>query len=279
MTRDMEDKLISCKSLSEFATMFMGLSMRDKLSVFTEEVPVSKGKNFYRIRKINGNKDPYDPVEWEPVPEELSNKGRFNEKGKSVLYIASDPFALEREVRLHEGEEYYLAKYVCNNSFTVGSFLGVNSQVNTLVHKITMAVHGCEDMTESENKLIDEYYEEANYKGLVDLSVDMLASWYIYKMLPELYDITNKLAKLIFMKNKYGIRYSSVFVPIELSGAPQIVTLDGTETGNFVLTRKGYENISLISVEKKVCDKPMELDIMIKTFAEAAEKRRSGIIL
>ena len=49
---------------------------------------------------------------------------------------------------------------------------------------------------------------------------------------------------------------SSVYAPIELSGEPQIVTLDGTETGNYVLTQKGYENISLTSVEKKVCGKP-----------------------
>lgn len=159
-----------------------------------------------------------------------------------------------------------------HNNFNVGSFLGVNNQVNTLVHKITMAVAGAEDMTDAENKLIDEYYERVKGKDLFDLSLDMLASLYIYKLLPKLYDSTNKFAKLVLKKNEFGIRYSSVYAPIELSGAPQIVTLDGTETGNYVLTQRGYENISLTSVEKKVCGKPMELELMIKTFAEAEEK-------
>lgn len=272
MTREIEFKLLSCKSLSEFITMFMGISMHDKLSIFTEEVSVAKGANFYRIRRVDGIKDPNVPKEWAPVPMKFSKKGRFNEKGESVLYVASDPFALEREVRLHEGDEYYLAKYTCNKSFKVGSFLGVNNQVNTLIHKITMAVAGSEDMTDAENKLIDEYYERVKGKDLFDLSLDMVASLYIYKMLPKLYDSTNKFAKLVLKKNEFGIRYSSVFAPIELSGAPQIVTLDGTETGNYVLTQRGYENISLTSVEKKVCGKPMELELMIKTFAEAEEK-------
>ena len=249
--------------------MFMGLSMRDKLSVFTEDVPVTKGKKFYRIRKIGGIKDPSNPKEWAPVPVQSAKQGRFNEKGKSVLYVASDTFALEREVRLHEGDEYYLAMYTCKNSFKVGSFLGVYNQVNTLIHKITMAVSGPNDMTDAENKLMAEYYEKATDKDLFELSVDMLASLYIYKMFPKLYNTTNKLAKLVLKKNECGIRYSSVFAPIELSGAPQIVTLDGTETGNYVLTQKGYENISLTSVEKKVCGKPMELDLLIKTIAEA----------
>ena len=150
--------------------------------------------------------------------------------------------------------------------------MGINNQVNTLIHKITMAVAGSEDMTDFENKLIDEYYDKAKDKDLFDLSLDMLASLYIYKLLPKLYDSTNKFAKLVLKKNEFGIRYSSVYAPIELSGAPQILTLDGTETGNYVLTPKGYENISLTSVEKKVCGKPMELDHMIKIFAEAEEK-------
>lgn len=248
--------------------MFMGLSMRDKLSVFTEEVPIAKGANFYRIRRIDGIKDPNAPKEWEPVPVKFSKKGRFNEKGESVLYVASDPFALEREVRLHKGEEYYLAKYVCNKDFKVGSFLGFNSQVNTLIHKIAMAVSCSDDLTETENELIDEYYECIKNKNLHDLSLDMLSSLYIHRMLPNLYDITNKLAKLVLRNNEYGIRYSSVFAPIELSGSQQIVTLDDIEYGNYVLTKKGYEHIELVSVEKKTVSKIQGLETMISVFAK-----------
>lgn len=41
-------KLIHCKSLDEFVTMFFGLSMCKKLSVLGDDVPVPKGTIFYR---------------------------------------------------------------------------------------------------------------------------------------------------------------------------------------------------------------------------------------
>lgn len=269
MTQEMEYRLLNCKSLSEFLTMFFGLSMNYKLGIFTEEVAIKKGTEFYRIRKIDSKKNPNDPKEWEPVPERFAKQGRFNENGESVLYVASSPDTLEREVRLKESDEYYLAKYVVKDSFKVGSFLGVNNQVNTLIHKIAMSVAGTDDMTETEVKMMDIYYERAKNKTLFDLSTDMLASLYIYRMIPHLYDVTNRLGKLALMKNDNGIRYSSVYVPFELSGAPQIITLDGVEYGNYVLTRKGYNNIELTSVEKKVAGKQQTLDLMITEFLRA----------
>ena len=88
-------------------------------------------------------------------------------------------------------------------------------------------------------------------------------------MIPNLYDITNKLGKLVLKKNDNGIRYSSAFVPIELSGAKQIATLDGMEYGNYALTEKGYENIEFLSAEKKSAKKMQKLDTMITEFAKA----------
>lgn len=247
--------------------MFMGLSMRDKLSVFTEAVTVTEGKEFYRIRKIDGIKDPNDAREWDPVPAELAKQGRFNRNHESVLYVASSPDSLEREVRLLEEEEYYLAKYTCNKTFEVGSFLALNNPVNTLIHRITMAVSGSEELTEKENILIDDYYRVAKNKDLYGISLDLLASLYIHKELPNLYDTTNKLAKLVLKKHEYGIRYSSVYAPIELSGAHHIVTLDGVECGNYVLTQSGSEHIELVSVEKKIAGKPQGLERMIEVFS------------
>ena len=273
MNREIEQKLLMCKSLPEFVTMFFGLGMSEKLSIFTEEVTIAQGTNLYRIRRADGIKDIDDPKEWGPVPMEFAKQGRFNGNAESVLYVASAPDTLEREVRLNEGDEYCLAKYVCDKAFKVGSFLGVNNQVNTLIHKITMAVAGSEDLTEKENALIDEYYEGVKDKNLFELSVDMLASLYIYKKLPRLYDTTNKLSKLILKKYEYGIRYSSVYAPIELSGAPQIVTLDGTEYGNYVLTPKGSEHIKLVSVEKKTVSKIQGLETMISVFAKDELKK------
>ena len=74
-------------------------------------------------------------------------------------------------------------------------------------------------------------------------------------------------------KNDNGIRYSSVFVPFELSGASQIITLDGLGYGNYVLTQKGYKNIELSSVEKKVAGKPQELDLMITEFSKVEKEK------
>lgn len=164
MTKENESRLLSCKNLPEFVTMFFGLGMHEKLSIFSEEITIPKGTHFFRIRRIEGIKDADDPKEWGPVPKELAKQGRFNGAFESVLYVASSPDMLEREVRLKEGEEYYLAKYVCNTAFKVGSFLGVNNQVNTLIHKIAMAVSESEDLTAEENALIDEYYKTA--KGM-----------------------------------------------------------------------------------------------------------------
>lgn len=249
--------------------MFFGLSMNSKLSIFTEEVNIAKGKEFYRIRRIDDKHDPNDPREWEPVPSQYAKRGRFNERGESVLYVSSTPEYLEREVRLSENDEYYLAKYVCKEAFKVGTFLGVNNQANTLIHKVAMAVSCSDDLTETENKLINDYYECIKNQSLFELSVDMLASMYIYRMIPELYDVTNRLGKLVLRRNSNGIRYSSVFVPIELSGAPRIITFEGMEYGNYVLTEKGYNNIELVSIEKKTAGKTQELDLMITEFSKA----------
>ncbi len=174
VTRDIEDRLLRCKTLSEFMAMYLGLGMREKQSIFTESVTIKKGAHLYRVRKADGFNNPnyMDLKEWGPVPANKAKQGRFNRAGESVLYVASSPDFLEREVRLHIGEEYYLAKYVCDKSFIVGSFLGVYNQVNTLVHKITMSVSGSEDLSESENELINEYYEKVKGKNLFELSLE-----------------------------------------------------------------------------------------------------------
>lgn len=75
-----------------------------------------------------------------PVPLKYAKQGRFNADGLSVLYIASSSEYLGREVGLEEGEEYYLAKYVCTKSFWVRTFLSTNNYGNAVMHKIAMSV-------------------------------------------------------------------------------------------------------------------------------------------
>jgi len=69
------------------------------------------------------------------------------------------------------------------------------------------------------------------------------------------------------IKNKNGIRYASVYSPIEYSGANQLATFDGVGYGNYVLTQKGYENLELVSVEKKKAEKIQGLEVLISVFA------------
>lgn len=250
--------------------MYFGLGMKEKQSIFTEEITISADTKLYRIRRANGLNDTNcnDPKQWGPVPKEMAKQGRFNGKNESVLYVASHPDSLEREVRLKEGEEYYLATYICKNTFKVGSFLSTNNLVNTLLHKIAMAVSGPEELTKEENRLIDEYYEKAKDKPLDKLALDTLSSLYIYKYLSNLYETTNKLGKLILSKNDCGIRYSSVYAPVELSGLKVMLTLDGEQYGNYVLTPKGCENIEFVSVEKKICAAGVGLESLIEIFAK-----------
>ncbi len=250
--------------------MYFGLGMKEKLSIFSEEIKIEENTELYRIRRAKGISDPNNPIEWGPVPTKYAKQGRFNAKGESILYLASAFDYLEREVKLKKDEEYYLAKYVCKNSFSVGSFLSTNNQVNTLIHKIAMSVSGPDELNEKENALIEEYLNVKADKSLYKLSLDMLASLYIYKMIPNLYDVTNKLAKLVLRKNENGIRYSSVYVPIELSGTPVMITLDGVKYGNYALTQKGYENIEFVSAEKKICSSDGGgLELLIESFTKA----------
>ncbi len=274
MTEEKEFRPMKCNSISEFITMFFGLGKKEKQSVFTERMFIKKGTEFFRVRRVKGfnNPDIYDAREWGPVPEKYAKQGRFNADGQSVLYLASSPEYLGREVRLEEGEEYYLAKYICTKSFWVGTFLSTNNYVNALMHKITMSVSDDKDLTAHERILIDDYFNKGKMGDLCDIAVNPLSSLFLHRMITNLYDVTNRLGQIVMEKEDCGIRYSSVYVPIEFSGGPQILTLDGVEYGNFVLTERGYENIKLCSVEKKEYQASEDLSILIETFIEEEQK-------
>lgn len=86
-------KLIHCKSLDEFVTMFFGLSMCEKLSVLGDDVPVPKGTIFYRVRKDEG-RPLEDENEWWLPPQKMVTKGRFNKEKSPVLYLGTEDFLL-----------------------------------------------------------------------------------------------------------------------------------------------------------------------------------------
>ena len=270
MTEERECRLMRCNSISEFLTMFFGLGKKEKQSVFSDRMIIKKGTEFFRVRRVEGfnNLNIFDEREWGPVPVKYAKQGRFNADGQSVLYLASSPEYLGREVWLKEGEEYYLAHYICVKSFCVGTFFSIDNCVNTLMHKIAMSVATDEDLTLHEKMLVDDYYNKGHFGTLYDIAINPLSSFFLHRMIDNFYDVTNRLGQIVMGKEECGIRYSSVYVPIELSGGNQIITLDGVEYGNYVLTEKGYENIKLHSVEKKKYKTSEDLSTLIEVFIE-----------
>ena len=102
---------------------------------------------------------------------------------------------------------------------------------------------------------------------------DYLSVFYIDRLIKNLYDVTNKIGRLILRNNGNGIRYSSAFEPIELSGCNTILTLDGIEHGNFALTEQGIKNIRFESVEERKYKQEYDLSLMIEVFAQEMMKK------
>jgi len=123
------------------------------------------------------------------------------------------------------------------------------------------------------NKTSDKASSEALNEALnadEQMAIDMLSSLYLYRYFPKkFYDVTNKIGKIVLKKNDNGIRYSSVYIPIEWSGAPVMITLDGVKFGNYALTSKGCVNIEFVSSEKRICSPKHGLEDWIEMYAKA----------
>ena len=73
-----ENRILQCKSLHEFVTMFFGLSKKEQISVFENDYTIAKGTELFRIRKDDGKTDFNVPEAWLPPPIHLTRQGRFN---------------------------------------------------------------------------------------------------------------------------------------------------------------------------------------------------------
>lgn len=102
---------------------------------------------------------------------------------------------------------------------------------------------------------------------------DYLSVFYIGRLIKNLYDVTNKIGCLILHNNENGIRYSSVFEPLELSGGNAILTLDGEDHGNYALTEQGIKNIRVESIEERIYKQEHDLSLMIEAFAQERMKK------
>lgn len=272
MDREKENKLLKCKSLTEFLTMFFGYGINEQLSIFDKSMTIKAGTSLYRARKDDGKTNFYDPKQWTVPPAEYVKQGRLNEKNKPVLYVASDEYLCGREIGLKDGDKYYLARYKCEKDFSVGTLFCRHSMVNTILHRIVMAVK-TENLTENERITIQKYHIGEDKISIQEIFDDYLPVFYIDRLIKNLYDVTNKIGRLILHNNENGIRYSSAFEPIELSGCNTILTLDGEEHGNYALTEQGIKNIRVESVEERIYKQKHDLSLMIEVFAQERMKK------
>ena len=272
MNRENENKLLKCKSLNEFSTMFFGYGINEQLSIFDESMTIKAGMSLYRARKDDGKTNFYDSNQWTMPPAEYVKQGRLNEKNKPVLYVASDEYLCGREIGLKDGDKYYLARYKCEKDISVGTLFCRHSMVNTIFHRIVMAVK-TENLTENERIVLRKYNVGECKISVQEILNDYLSVFYIDRLTKNLYDVTNKIGHLILRNNENGIRYSSVFEPIELSGGNAILTLDGEKHGNYALTEQGVKNIRLESIEEREYKQEHDLSLMIEVFAQEMMKK------
>lgn len=240
-------KLMRCKTVDEFMTMFFEMSLQQKLSVLGDEILIPKDTILYRARKDEGT-PLIKESDWDLPPEEKVERGRFNHPKKPVLYVSTMDSVLPREIGLKINDKYYLAQYKSIEDIRVGSLLKQDSTVTMLLDKLAMAV-------ESDNKLMQNEKNElqkSRYEGnsLLNFIKDQNSVFYIYKYLHEdLYEYTNKIADLLIRENSNGFRYCSCYAPIELSGGHSVLTLSGEQDGNYVLTSQGKEKLKYIKAE------------------------------
>ena len=259
MNSKYERQLLQCEDLSTFFAMFFGLSKKEQNTIFKNDFTITKGNTLYRVRKDDGKTDFHSSEAWLPPPTDKISKGRFNEKNEPILYVSSVSDWLEREVSLKQGEPYYLATYICIESFKVGTLLSANNIIGDILHCVVRSVESSACLTD------DELSEFNKIKSLRitprNIILNLKAPFFIHKEIKDLYDITNKIGKLVLSNNKNGIRYSSAFDPFELTGGGTVFTLDGLQRANFALTEEG-----------RICKLDYSLDVFFKVQNEIGEE-------
>lgn len=252
--------------------MFFGYGINEQLSIFDESMTIKAGTFLYRARKDDGKTNFYDSKQWTMPPAEYVKQGRLNKKNKPVLYVASDEYLCGREIGIRDGDKYYLARYICEKDISVGTLFCNHSVVNTIFHRIVMAVK-TENLTENERTILRKYHIGENKISVQEILNDYLSVFYIDHLIKNLYDVTNKIGYLILRNNENGIRYSSAFEPIELSGGNTILTFNGEDHGNYALTEQGIKNIRIESVEERKYKQERDLSLMIEVFAQEMMKK------
>ena len=252
-------------NVKEFLDTFFSQPMVMQKKYFRTYVTIKKGTKLYRFRRDDGS-DLLSPSAWGLAPKDKVKQGRFNKEKEPLLYVATSNTVLGREIRLKENEVYYEAVYECKKDFQVSSLFSADGIVPMLLHKISLSIEDNSCLLDSElNKLQDKVVLNKVY----DVLNFYLSPFYIYSILDNLYDYTNKIG--FAAMNENGLRYASIYEPFELSGGKLAFTLNGIENGNIVLTDEGTKNIDFLSAKRKVYKNDVELSMYIEMIEKIKE--------
>ena len=244
-------------SVKKFLDTFFSQPMIMQKRHFRTYVTIKKGTKLYRLRREDGS-DLLNPKAWGLAPKEKVTQGRFNKEKEPLLYVATSNTVLGREIRLKDDEVYYEAIYECKKDFQVGSLFSSDGIIPMLLHKISLSI-------ESDSCLLDNELNKLQDKIVLNNVSDVLdfefSPFYIYSIIDNLYDYTNKIGRAAMNEN--GLRYASIYEPFELSGGKLIFTSNGIENGNIVLTEEGIKNIEFLSAERKVYKNSVDLSMYI----------------
>lgn len=256
--------LLKQPNIKSFVSAYLGLPLEYRKSIFSNRQLIKRGTVFYRVRKEDHESDFYNPDAWEAPPNIFQKDGRFYLKDDRILYLGSDTLALEAEMRMNIGEEYWLGIYEAVSDFYVANMLTTNNLVANLLHKIMMS-QKVDSLFDEEKRLLSCLDIRDD---LLSVASDYLAPLYIDSKLGKgnsIYHYTQRIAEPIFAKNNMGIRYCSCHEPFESSGFATAITLDGEKNGLFALTSLGAKNVRFLKSEKRVCKTNLNLEAFIKT--------------
>ena len=269
--REYRSKLLHCKNIEEFLSMFFGLPLEFKKKVLSGNYTIPKGTILYRIMRDEGT-DYSEEKFWFCKDWKSRNNGRFHMKGDFVLYVGKEEDVLIRECKLNKGDAYWIATYMVNKDFDVSSLLGNNNIILYFLHQVCMSIKEKDYLQENEYKMVENYL--CKYSKNVDLSKviknkDILLPLYLYKELKRpLYEITYKIGNILLTTNKNGIRYASAYKPFELSGSIRSVTMCGEEYANFMLTKEGEKYLDFIDAKLKKVEDKLDISNVIEAFID-----------
>ena len=262
-------KLLNCNSWDEFITMFFGFDAKYKKSVFDQCQTVDKNKEFFRIRKDNGN-DLNKESEWRIPAPYTPQVGRFNKCGEYILYVGTSEEELIRECGIKPDEKYWLAKYKVNKDFRVGTLIKNNDIIAHHLHQIALAVHDQNKLSKEERILLKEHIKLIKVSPI---QKDILLPLYLQTLIKrDVYDVTNKLWDIIRVEHPNGLRYNSTYFPFEVVGGEKCITFNGEDKGNFALTIQAMSMLDWCGAELKTCKSISSLSTFIKTINESIQK-------